>query len=900
MTIADLVAAPDQQQNPLKTLAHVEFQLRVLGLMCAAAADEPTGLTTPGSLDTWSRYIILNKRFFNCDACESLALDVADGINTEIAGGASVRKMRNQVFHGGPDPENIDYEILDQVVTQNASHISEIYDHRHVIKLEPFFITIRGELAILNDYSAAFATYWPRRGPATDITDAEILDSLQRLGPQSGDRLSESYALDIQKDLRGFAERNSIQILVEPPGPIVARWDLRTSSGASRRVDNFEIDVDHARIWRSDSGPRPYKEFLADICNWELLKERLLEELEDSVELQSQISEELFPDLKRHIPNVPAQVHVAAGIFGDGRAATITEVCNRITARTNIYSAATNLITLTGEAGSGKTHSLLQFARESLSPGGGLKPIAIYISSSGSTAQSLDTLLDSGMPRTRIVDKSSILALCRAGLAILVIDGFDELLGFRTYDNPLTGLKPIFDALRGKGTVILSARSSYWEARLRQNLALRDAMDWPPHVTALELLPWRTEQLRELTSQLAVDTTWEHTPAETRQLLTTPFFCLAFAAWARSGTSYDFLPFVVEVYLQRERRKMPGSRGGDLFATSTLADIFSEVAELAARKAVPEISEEELELAASAALDRELTKEEGRRLIALCGVSAEWSDDDLSFKFTHLAIAEQFLARQVARLPIKQAVTLLLAVPISALCARLIVSMWRTEQLKEPHELIAALQRSVTNTEPFEHRSPGAISLGELWSNVYGTVGDSPRIARRITVDYLELRGTAQVDLDQAYIQHLVVGPGIQLRMRSCRVELLDLSNSSEGALIGDSHKQVLQLLTRSELAVGPWSIERALGLAEDSNGGEIDSYFKSHIALSRGPVIVIARDFSPDGEVSLNWILEYGLDEWQDFIRRNQREGEITLEKVNAGGRLKVRVRLKQKITEE
>lgn len=102
----------------------------------------------------------------------------------------------------------------------------------------------------------------------------------------------ESFALDIQKDLRGFAQRESIQALVDPPNPILVRWELRTSGGTNPRVDRFQLQLDGARVWQSESGPRPYKAFLADICNWTLLKERLLEELDEQVGLESVINEE--------------------------------------------------------------------------------------------------------------------------------------------------------------------------------------------------------------------------------------------------------------------------------------------------------------------------------------------------------------------------------------------------------------------------------------------------------------------------------------------------------------------------------------------------------------------------------------------------------------------------------
>lgn len=896
MTIADLVNPPERREAPLKALAHVEFQLRVLGLLCAAAAAEPTSLVTPGSLDLWSRFIALEQKSLSCNHCRAAALETAESIDLEIAQSVSIRGMRNQVFHGGPDPVDLDLDILRQILQDNADRIITIYEHAQDLKLNPFFVPINGELAVLNDYSEGSATYWPRRGPATDITRPDVLEALQKLGPQGGDRLLQSFALDIQKDLRGFAERDSIQTLVVPPEPIATRWELRTTSGTKPRLDRFTLNVDHSRIWLSEQGPQPYKAFLADICGWDLLKGRLLEQLEEQLDQEGQISEELFPDLKRHISNVVSRVRVAHGPFGDGGDVSITEACNRITARADVYSAATNLVTLTGEAGSGKTHNLLQFARDSLAPDIGSNPIAIYISPSGASANSLNTLLDARMAPTRILDKSSVLTLCRAGLAILVIDGFDELLGFRTYDNPVTGLKPILDELRGMGTIILSARSSYSDARLRQSLELHAALDWPPYVTALELMPWESDQLLELTSQLPLETALQSAPVEIRQLLKTPFFCLAFASWAQFEHRPEFLQFVVETYLQRERRKLASQEGAELFGTETLADIFSEVSEMIARNAAQEVSEEELEYAASLTLGRDLTAEEKRRLVALCGISAEWAEGDLSFKFTHLAIAEQFLARQIVRIRIDQATNLLVSVAISPLCARILTSLWSAVHGELPKSLLGALQEAVNQVEPFDRGQPGAVSYGAIWAQVQG-VAEGSRSARRISVENLELGGSGSVLLEEANIQDLAVGPGVELQLRSSRIDRLDISKSSVDCLVGDSYKQVLELLTPSELAVGQSRIRHVLGITDGTaaiNDDLVSDFFRSNIAVARGPIIVLHRDLSPAADdARTGWMLEHGLDAWQGFIRDMEARGELTLEKVNASGRSKVRLRM-------
>lgn len=902
MTIADLVAAPDPHQAPFGMLVHVEYQLRVLGLLCAAADDKPAKFKTPGSLEKWSEYGKLQSKKLGCAECWQDALAVASCIDTPVVHDPqlSMRLVRNQVCHGGPVPESMDLDVLQRVVSENAERIVRIHGHGHVSELQPLFRMVKGELAALHSYSGVVARYWPRSGEAVDVTDRETLEALSNLGLQRGDQLLDDFARDIERDLKGFAERDSISTLASPPEPIVVSWDRRTSDGSERRVDRFELGGDHSRTWLSEAGRKPYKAFLADICNWSLLKRRLLEDLEDQVSAENTISKELFPNLWQRVPHVPTLVRLDDDYSGAHSDLTITEACARVTDDVHAYRGSTNLITLTGEAGSGKTHSLLQFSRESLASDGDLAPFAIYVSSHGSGATSLEKLINDRVARTRILDRESVLTLCRAGLAILVIDGFDEMLGFRAYDNPLSGLQPILDKLRNRGAVILSARSSYSEARLRTSLAEHPAKESHHRLTTMELLPWQTKQLKELTAGLAINTESADNTPEIRRLLTTPFFCLAYAAWKQSGESPEFLRFVIDTYLRRELSKLVGQQNVPIFDQDELAEIFCEAAELSARKVTPEISEDELELAACQALERDLKQEEKRRLVALCGMSAEWSDEELSFKFTHLAIAEHFLARQVTRVPFHQALSLLSDVAISALCAQLIRSMWPQDQTETVERLVAELQKRVTAAESLEHCRPAMASLGELWARVHGTAGVA-RSASRIIVDRLEIRGSGLVTLDHAEVRNLIVGPGVTLRLTSCQVDLLDLSETSGESLLGDSYKQVFELFTQAEMTSSPRRMRELLGLPEEPvDESAIETFFKDKISSSRASIVVNERYIPPDEDIRLKWTREYGTERWRNYVKKMLREGNLIEEPVNSAGPSKRRLRPTERFTEK
>ncbi|MFB7764245.1 NACHT domain-containing protein [Streptomyces xiamenensis] len=893
MSIADLVAAPGPKQGWFSALVHVEYQLRVLGLLCAAADDQPLKFQTPGSLEVWAEYCRKQSERLDCTECLRHVSEVADSINTVIRKETEtpLKPARNSVCHGGPGSEDIDEAILYRTVDRNAELIVQVYEHGHVAKLTPYFRMIDGVLAALHSFSGTAATYWPRRGEARDVADPGVVDALRKLKFERGDPLFDNFGQDIARDLKGFAERDSVHVLISPPAPIAVSWERRSSDGPVERVDRFTIGADHSRKWQTESGEKPYKEFLADVCNWPLLKRRLLAELDEQVSAEKQISKELFPNLQQSAPHVPTMVQFDDDYQGPRTELSITEACKQVTQGVNAYRGSTNLITLTGEAGAGKTHSLLQFARESLAAGDSLDPVAIYISSSKTSANSLDKLITERVAGTRILDRESVFALCRAGLAILVIDGFDEMLGFRTYDEPLKGLQQILDPLRNRGAVILSARASYSEARLRKSLTEHPVKETNHRLTTMRLQPWRREQLLQLADQLSSDSDAGEVP-EIRRLLTTPFFCLAYIAWSQSQPRGDFLQFVVDNYLERELSKHTGDNGAEVFSQEDLSAIFCEVAEMTARTVTAEVDEPDLVFAAEVALGRGLDEKEQRRLVSLCGMSAEWSEHETSFSFTHLAIAEHFLARQIVRAPFKRSIALLSDVAISALCAQLVTSMWPEDEKKGTIQtLVAELQTKVSTSKSLDECRSAMTSLGELWARIYGDMEGS-RTVSRIIVERIELNGSGTVTLDQAHVKHLVVGPGVNVRLTNSQVNQLDLSRTSGNPLLENSHEQVSEMLTQGGLATTPRQIRELLGLPEEPvDESEIDAFFREKITNARVAIVVDRNYNPPDEDVRMKWTREHG-DRWQVFAKRMVAEGKLIEEMVNAAGPKKRRLR--------
>ena len=126
----------------------------------------------------------------------------------------------------------------------------------------------------------------------------------------------------------------------------------------------------------------------------------------------------------------------------------------------------TQIIMVTGEAGSGKTQVLqelvLQQSERYLK--GETEKLLLYVNAQGRALARLNEALATELQDLRVnLTYHSIATLARVGLLIPVIDGFDELLGVSGYDDAFNSLATFLEQLEGQGRLIASARSVYYE-----------------------------------------------------------------------------------------------------------------------------------------------------------------------------------------------------------------------------------------------------------------------------------------------------------------------------------------------------------------------------------------------------------------------------------------------------
>lgn len=163
---------------------------------------------------------------------------------------------------------------------------------------------------------------------------------------------------------------------------------------------------------------------------------------------------------------------------------------------------STRLLFLTAQAGEGKSTLLRRLTAECAARfAKGLQhrlPLYIDAQSSGlaqlgqAIAKALDDL------RSHLTYRS-VESLVREDLLVLIIDGFDELIGARgTFDDAFSSLSNFVARLEGRGSVIAATRSVYYEQEYRDRAASLGLQDTTAYeLEPYRLVPWDDEHRRE-------------------------------------------------------------------------------------------------------------------------------------------------------------------------------------------------------------------------------------------------------------------------------------------------------------------------------------------------------------------------------------------------------------------
>lgn len=266
----------------------------------------------------------------------------------------------------------------------------------------------------------------------------------------------------------------------------------------------------------------------------------------------------------------------------------------------------TSLVFLQGRAGDGKSTSLIDLAHKQAAEyaAGRASHIYLYIDAQGRSLSRLDEavalILDDLNATFRY---QSLAVLTRLGLIVPIVDGFDELLGSGGYAEAFASLEAFLLRLEGQGTVVTSARSTFFQQSALSRAAARlSAQSSTANISIhnIQLLPWDHDSTEQLLQKLDVapylddvrpDEAYSHFSAARRaigpgsdEILSSPLLTAAYASLLKEGRTATAHGSIVEAAIsalvQREiKTKLLGARGDQILNESQFEQLFSSVAE---------------------------------------------------------------------------------------------------------------------------------------------------------------------------------------------------------------------------------------------------------------------------------------------------------------------------------
>jgi hypothetical protein len=440
----------------------------------------------------------------------------------------------------------------------------------------------------------------------------------------------------------------------EEAGWLIVPWTRATSDQNQLRLDRFRVSQNDEKQWRDSNNQwRPYTAFLKEISNWPVLARRVGIGLADGSRKRSE--EEVARLGTAPTSNVrgPARLREVDSDL-KGIPDVSFDLQERIDRACELVKPSTEVFFLVGQAGLGKTELMMSAAQErakllAQKPDDS-RPLYLFVSSTGRTLASLEDAVNSALNITKLLSSRSARVLCRNGLLVLIVDGFDELLGSSGYENALGSLEPWFRDLGGKGVVVASARSSYYLTQYRRSLANSTGLN--VEHTFIELQQWSRAEAETFLDEMG-------TPASTAtglserdwRLLGIPFFAKSFAAWRQTHEDLQgnqpLFEIVVGQYLDREASKLKDDHhGAPLLDAAELRSLFAEVAEMMLQRRTRELELPELVQCAQMATnieDLELHRPGlTNRLSAICAMTVSTSTTK-KFSFSHEVMLDCFV-----------------------------------------------------------------------------------------------------------------------------------------------------------------------------------------------------------------------------------------------------------------
>ena len=245
---------------------------------------------------------------------------------------------------------------------------------------------------------------------------------------------------------------------------------------------------------------------------------------------------------------------------------------------------STRIVLVQGDAGAGKTMALKKMTIDRATDyrEGGVPSLFFYIDAQGRSLSRLDDAMARDLQDLRSrFSYNAVPPLVRNGLLVPVIDGFDELLGSGGYDEAFSSLAAFIAQLDGRGSVVASARSAFFDYNSFRLNAQRFAHDGQLsyQVDEVTLQPWNDEDADRFVAGKATDdpglvtrfhSLRDRMPERERHLLRKPFYVAQVAKLLMSGeriaSDEAILHALVDRFIRREHAKLRDRDGAPLLS----------------------------------------------------------------------------------------------------------------------------------------------------------------------------------------------------------------------------------------------------------------------------------------------------------------------------------------------
>ncbi len=273
----------------------------------------------------------------------------------------------------------------------------------------------------------------------------------------------------------------------------------------------------------------------------------------------------------------------------------------------------TKLIFVTADAGVGKTTLLTEVVRRKAREYALARNDAfwLYVNAQGSRLAKMEQALAAALDDVRApFPYHAAAALVRAEAMVLVIDGFDELISAPgTYDDAYSSLATFLASLNGRGTIVATARSAYYEQEFLSRIGTIPGLDseaWS--LTRVDLHEWNENervaflkgfastrpQLERDADGFADSVLSVFKGSNAEGLAAKPFFLSRVATFEAEGTGLEsgptLLDQLVNTYLARESKGKLLATHGPVLSEAQFATFYEETANEMWRQETRELS----------------------------------------------------------------------------------------------------------------------------------------------------------------------------------------------------------------------------------------------------------------------------------------------------------------------